>query len=120
MWTSEQAKAYGKLYREIRRWTCLVCDEEMGINNKYKHLRKDYHLIGVDNMIARGLEVPSFIRKAPKNWICPICNDDYKYVNKSRHASSKTHRDNIDVMISKGLPIPNIFVNEKMGLIVDI
>lgn len=115
-----RVKAYRRLYYNTRRWTCSVCNEDMKMDNKYKHLKKDYHLVGVENMIAKGLEVPNFIRKAPKNWKCPICGDETMIRNRSQHIKTQYHKAKVSNLVSKGLPVPNIFVNGKLGVSVDI
>lgn len=112
MRTKEQVRMYKALYDRNKMWTCSVCGEEMKITRKYNHLRKDYHLINVENMIANGLEVPNFKKSAPKDWKCYICDDGYIYKNKSQHCLSDTHKRNQALLIQKGLPITSMKVYE--------
>lgn len=118
MRTPEQIKAYSEKWRNTRMFHCDVCNEDMKHNNKHRHLHKWYHISAVDGMLARGEEVPKFIRKVDKNWQCPICNNGIIYRNRSQHTKTKAHKENVDKLISKDLPVPDVLVNKKLGIIV--
>lgn len=105
---------YHKKYIRAKRWKCTVCDEDMVVKDKYKHLEKDYHLINVENMKSKGLEIPAFKRISTKNnWECPVCNIGKPSKNKWSHISTKMHRDNVAYLEEMGIPVPDFHVNRK-------
>lgn len=108
---------YQKLYKRNKTWRCPLCNIDMGINSKYRHLKSDKHLIIEETIIGSGGILPTMVRKKQDtDWKCPVCKDRFVYKNKTAHVRSFNHLTNVKLLEEKGEILPRIFFNEKMNL----
>ena len=82
----ERNKAYKEQQNNyaMRDWKCDVCNIEIKLGNKTKHLNTKKHIQNVSH------------ENCEKTWKCDVCNIVINIYSKENHLKSSRHRKNMD------------------------